>query len=336
MLVLDNRTPYAAERNWVRDPTGAHHWVVAVKATFDIAADGRLRLADEQPPPLVAPEHWGEPGLSSLRYEADLGPAKPNTDVLVNGNAVAPRGRPVAELPVALRLPGVEKTLVVTGDSVYHQGLGNRSKTSPQPFTTLPIVYERAFGGTDHDEPDAAKRSFDLRNPVGTGFAVHPSQLANRLAPNVLYPGRDPEAAGPAGFGALESFWSPRRELVGTYDAKWVEEQRPFLPKDWDPRSTLCSPVDQRPPQHLRGGELVSVVNMTPEGVLQLTLPKIYLAFTTFFGPRTEEHRSKLATVLLLTEERKLSMVWQSTLAVPLRHMDYLDRTLIKQKPYLT
>ena len=144
------------------------------------------------------------------------------------------------------------------------------------------------------------------------------------------------ERAGPAGFGPIESYWSPRRELVGTYDAKWVEEQRPFLPKDWDPRSTLCSPVDQRPRQHLRGGELVSVVNMTPDGVLQVTLPKIYLAFTTYFGQRTEEHRAKLVTVILLTDERKLSMVWQTSLPVPLRHMDYLDRTLIKQKPYLT
>lgn len=335
MLVLDNRTSYAAERNWVRDSSGAHHWVVAVKATFDIALDGRLTLADEQPPPLLAPEHWGEPGASSLRYEADLNHPKPNTDVLVNGNAHAPRGRPVAEVPVALRLPGVEKTLVVTGDSVYSQTLGNRSKTSPRPFTTMPIVYERAFGGTDHHEPNPAKRAFDLRNPVGMGFAVHPSRLANRPAPNVLYPGKEPEAAGPAGFGSIESYWSPRRELVGTYDAKWVEEQRPFLPKDWDPRSTLCSPVDQRPRQHLRGGELVSVVNMTPDGVLQVTLPKIYLAFTTFFGQRTEEHRAKLATVILLTEERKISMVWQTSLAVPLRHMDYLDRTLIKQKPYI-
>ena len=86
----------------------------------------------------------------------------------------------------------------------------------------------------------------------------------------------------------------------------------------------------------LRGGELVSVVNMTPDGVLQVTLPKIYLAFTTYFGQRTEEHRAKLVTVILLTDERKLSMVWQTSLPVPLRHMDYLDRTLIKQKPYLT
>jgi len=37
MWALKNRTPYAAERTWVRDRSGAHHWIVAVKATFDLS-----------------------------------------------------------------------------------------------------------------------------------------------------------------------------------------------------------------------------------------------------------------------------------------------------------
>jgi hypothetical protein len=55
MWMLDNQTAYAVERNWVRDKNGRHHWVVAVKATFDVGQDGRLTLADEQPPPALAP-----------------------------------------------------------------------------------------------------------------------------------------------------------------------------------------------------------------------------------------------------------------------------------------
>lgn len=79
MWSLDNRTPYAAGRNWVRDKTGAHHWLVAVKATFQVAPDGRLSLGDEQPPPLLAPIHRGDPGLSSLRADSDLLALKPGT-----------------------------------------------------------------------------------------------------------------------------------------------------------------------------------------------------------------------------------------------------------------
>ena len=83
MWALDNRTAYAAERNWIRDKNGVHHWLVAVKATFDVALDGRLKLADEQPPPLLEPEYRGEPGSSSLRLDSDLLAVKPGTTVAV-------------------------------------------------------------------------------------------------------------------------------------------------------------------------------------------------------------------------------------------------------------
>jgi hypothetical protein len=77
MWELKNRTAYAADRAWVRDRSGAHRWIVAVKATFDIEPDGALALADEQRPLLLAPEHHGQPGASSVRY-------KPFNDAAVN------------------------------------------------------------------------------------------------------------------------------------------------------------------------------------------------------------------------------------------------------------
>ena len=36
MWMLDNHTPYAAERSWTRDARGVHLWIVAVRATFDL------------------------------------------------------------------------------------------------------------------------------------------------------------------------------------------------------------------------------------------------------------------------------------------------------------
>ena len=72
MWALDNRTAYAAERNWIRDKNGVHHWLVAVKATFDVGPGGQLKLADEQPPPLLEPEYRGEPGSSSLRLRPEV------------------------------------------------------------------------------------------------------------------------------------------------------------------------------------------------------------------------------------------------------------------------
>jgi len=67
MWQVDNRTPFAAERAWVRDRNGAEVWLVAVKCTFTIEPDGTTAVAEEQPPVRRIPEHHGEPGRSSLK-----------------------------------------------------------------------------------------------------------------------------------------------------------------------------------------------------------------------------------------------------------------------------
>lgn len=106
MWAISNETAYAAERTWVRDKHGHHHWIVVVKATFEFGPHGKLRLADEQLPPLHEPEYFGAPGQSSVRYEADLIARKPTTDVIVNAHAHAPGGRPTQEVLVQLRALG--------------------------------------------------------------------------------------------------------------------------------------------------------------------------------------------------------------------------------------
>ena len=116
MWALENRTSYAAERTWVRDEAGVHPWVIAVKATFTGASDGAIALADEQRPPLREPEYAGEPGASSLRYEANLGPTEPTTNVLVLASAYARGGRPAETVPVCLRVDRWEKALLVHGE----------------------------------------------------------------------------------------------------------------------------------------------------------------------------------------------------------------------------
>ena len=64
MWQVDNRTPFAAERGWVRDRNGAEVWLVAVKCTFDIRPDGTTEVSEGQPPVLGVPEQFGEPGKS--------------------------------------------------------------------------------------------------------------------------------------------------------------------------------------------------------------------------------------------------------------------------------
>ena len=56
MWALDNQTPFAAERGWVRDRDGAEIWLVAVKASFLLLDDGTTQLAEVQEPVHLAPE----------------------------------------------------------------------------------------------------------------------------------------------------------------------------------------------------------------------------------------------------------------------------------------
>lgn len=335
MLALDNRTPYAAERAFMRDKLGADHWIVAIKATFRIEPSGKVKLDDEQLSPTLATEYWGEPGASSVKYESDLSLLKPATDILVNGSACAPQERPTDRVTVRVRVHTFEKTLLVMGPRVFYQGPVGLTTTAPKRFAKLPLRYELAYGGTDTTSPDPGRHRMDARNPVGLGFAVNSTNLENKPAPSIVYDDGNPAGRGPAGYGPLASYWSPRRELGGTYDDRWDKLQRPLLPTDWQEETLLAAPTDQRVAGYLRGGEPVELVNLTPGGILRFELPTIFLGFTTHFGTQTEEHRGRLVTVILEPDDARLTMVWQSSLKVPLRRMDYLDRTVILQKRHL-
>ncbi|HEY6877884.1 MAG TPA: DUF2169 domain-containing protein [Polyangiales bacterium] len=331
MWALRNETPYGAERTWVRDRSGGHLWVVAVRASFDVDVTGVLRLAEQQPPPLQTAEYFGEPGTSSVRAEAELGLGKPGTDIIVNASAYAPRGRPAPSVPVELRVGALRKVLLVHGERAYLSHGDSLETSAPQPFVSRPIRYEYAFGGTDQSAADAREHVSDARNPIGRGVVAPRHRRTNLLAHAIEYPAQDVRRAGPAGFGAIDRAWLPRRSYAGTYDARWERDKKPFLPDDYDDRFSHCAPSDQQLRQPLRGGERVELTHLTPEGKLAFELPRLRFSFETAFGARIETHEATLATVHIEADEKKLRMTFHTQLAVPNRECDYLDQTTIRE-----
>ena len=243
MWAVRNYTAYAAQKSWGRDKDGVHEWIVVLKGTYDINPNGTLRLADKQLEPLLLPEYNGEDGVSSLRYEADLVSPKPTTDVLINGTAYAPKGQPSSGFLVSVRIGRIHKELKVVGNRRWKAGLFGLHPSKVEPIIKVPIIYERAFGGFDHSDPDPKRQQMDTRNPVGCGLV----RREGELLPNFEYPDQSLKKGGPAGFGAIANYWSPRRELQGTYDEAWQKSRFPLLPADWDPRSLLCSPLGPAP-----------------------------------------------------------------------------------------
>ncbi|GGY36875.1 DUF2169 family type VI secretion system accessory protein [Pseudoduganella albidiflava] len=336
MWQLENSTPFAAERGWARDRDGAEVWLVAVKATFDIAPDGTTAVSAIQPPVLRIPEYHGEAAMSSIRYEADLVLAKKTTDIIVVGNAHAPGGQPVTQCDAGFRVGPLQKVVRIFGDR--HWAGGRLSE--PEPFTVMPIVYERAYGGLDSKSarPD---RDWDWRNPVGCGFAAAKEHLAGMAAPNVEFPdsliAAWDDRPEPAGFGAFAGHWQPRAAFAGTYDDAWMRERQPLPPADFDERFYQCAPRDQQAAQFLKGGEPVALVNLSPHGRLQFALPKVRLGFETrFFDGSSEVHTVRnLHTVIIEPEFPRVSLVWHSALPCHFK-VQLLERTTVTLKDDLS
>src|SRR5262245_5483804 len=108
MVPLTNATPFTAESFVLPDADCQETLLVVLVAVF-VDRGGRLELADEQRPVRVADVHHGEPGASSVRYEAELALDKPRVDVLLNGRAYAPGGRPVQRVSVELLMGAMHK-----------------------------------------------------------------------------------------------------------------------------------------------------------------------------------------------------------------------------------
>jgi hypothetical protein len=332
MWQVDNRTPFAAERAWIRDRNGAEVWLVALKCTFDINPDGTTTISAEQPPVLRVPEYHGEPGRSSIKYEADLVLTKPTSDVLVVGHAHAPAGRPVTQLEAGFRIGPLQKSLRISGDRFW----GSVGPSAPESFVSMPLVYERAFGGVDLKSAHP-ERDWEWRNPVGTGFAVARDNLTGTALPNIEYPNDMvngwKDRPRPAGFGAIAAHWQPRVAFAGTYGDTWMAERQPLLPDDFDDRFFQCAPQDQQSPGFLRGGEPVTLHHLSPFGELRFTLPKVFVGFETrFYGGGREIHQNRrLHSVILEPDFPRVSLVWHSALPCHVK-VQRLDRTVLTLK----
>lgn len=338
MWLVINRTPYATGSTWVQDKDANKIWLVVLKATFDIRPDGSCQLCDQQIPVLQIAKPLGEFGQSSLIYEADLFGIKTCTDILVRGSAWSPRDEPATAVDVQLSLGAIRKRLRVFGDRVWERGAFGVAPSSPQPFESMPIVYERAYGGWDRAAQDAAEHRMESRNPIGVGFALSADHCVGRPLPNIEWPDRLIDSwkdrPPPAGLNAVECHWTPRRELAGTYDEAWLDNRFPLWAQDFNPRYNNCAPADQQADGFLRGGESVELLNLSADGQMRFQLPRIQPLFETRFKQESVEHRAQLCSVIIEPDASRLIMAWQTSLICNQR-MDDLDATVVSQKRML-
>jgi len=326
MLQLKNSTPFAASMALFPNERGIDTLYLMVKASFKIGS--QWTLSDEQAPLLEADEYWGEPNDSSIKYASDFHIGKPVTDIIMLGNAYSPNAEAVKQLDVNLEVGKVNKTVRVFGNRVWKDG----RITAAEPFQTMPLVYEKAFGGSHI--VDENEHLLEDKNPVGTGFSgkrsiseMNDIPLPNLEDPEMLIQ-QHTDQPEPACFAVSSPTWKPRVDFVGTYDEAWQTQRAPYLPDDFDRRFFNMAHNNLIYPGYLEGGEQVRITNMHTTGDMQFNLPQVNLLSQVEMNNRRENPAFNLETLLLEPNQLQLSMVWRAALPCDKQALKIKDITI--------
>jgi hypothetical protein len=320
------------------EPSGRELLVVVIKGTFVLPKPGeQLRLHEEQLPLVMADTFTGEPGKSAVLHEIDFAPRKHACDVLLNGSAYAPGGRPAQRVQVGLSVGPMRKSFDVVGPRVWQAGLTGIRASEPRYFVQQPISYDVAFGGVDQESEDPSEHDAFMLNPVGLGFRKQlksewvdgkPLPLTEESGEAVSWPAN---AYKPMAFGPMGRGWQQRSCFAGTYDQTWLDNDFPFLPKDFDERYYQAAPLDQQLPLPREPLE-ITLINLTPDGRRQFTLPN-FEAPVHVFPKRSacEHHQARVDTIMLDCDRALLTVTWR--LVRPLqRNMHEIAQVMVGKR----
>ncbi|HEY4120365.1 MAG TPA: DUF2169 domain-containing protein, partial [Byssovorax sp.] len=254
--IVDDATSFtAALVAWqIRPPTDS--MTVVVKGSFALVPDAPAAALEESDFP-IGDLHVDDDPTKSLAYASDLAPLKPMADVVATGHAYAP-GKRAPAMQVTLKFGagkrGFSRTLNVYGDRRWRSTVVTTAPSDPEAFESMPITWERAFGGP----------SFD-KNPCGVGHKAAAgadgiARLPNveLTSPRIVSPG---DAPAPAGFGPIAPTWKERWSKLGTYDRAWFKQRWPYFPADFDWTHFQTAPAPQQLP-YLAGDESFEIVGM--------------------------------------------------------------------------
>jgi hypothetical protein len=335
LLEIRNRTPYEVAIFPGLDKEGYDTATVLVKGTFLLnRRDQELAIAEEQAPILHADAFRGSPESASIQYASDVSPVKAATDVLFEGHVHPPRG--VESIDVSLSVGKFRKSVLVFGNRFWVRSGQNWEMSAPAQLRRTPLIYENAFGGADLFDPDPAAHAWEERNPVGTGFSTgkRAAQLEGLRLPNIEDPQlliKSPtDRPRPAGFGPVGRSWMPRRALGGTYDDRWKAERFPLLPQDFDDRFHQAAPADQMLPQHLVGGEVVSMTNVSELGVVRFSVPRRRVAVEASLKGRRKDLAPVMDTLFIEPDAQRVVLSWRTTFRCP-RSFLYIEYVKVSE-----
>lgn len=277
--------------------------IVVLKATFQVQPDGAI-IPDPEQLPLEEKDQETPYGM----MDGEHAPIKENADLLILGQAYAPENRPVGRMPVEIRLGDFRNRLMVFGDRHWTRQF---VLSRPQPFLSMPIVYDNAYGG-DARHLDEIQAPYPP-NPLGKGFVVLEEDVEGVPLPNI----EDPDELiqnwkdqpTPGGFAPLPRFSS----LRGLRGARVDLEQKqttiePLYFNSAHPKMML--------PELPLGAE-GEVQGMTREGVWRFKLPELYISVVVSLGGATSRFLMRPDTLCLMPDDKRFFLLLRHAFVYP-------------------
>lgn len=238
---------------WRFEPSAGERLVVVVKATFDLVPEGPCPLSSKQAL-VTGDEPWDGDVEASNRYDSDLALLKPCGEWWLTGTLQ--REEPARELACRARVGGLETRFSVIGDRWWEPAGG---MSAPAPFTTMPLRWERCFGGPGWRE-----------NPLGAGLALDRADPSGRVRlPNIEQADRlirsPRERPASAAAWPIPRAWPKRMKLLGSYGGDYLSERWPYFAEDMSWAHFLAAPEAQRLGRgYWRGDEEIELAELHP------------------------------------------------------------------------
>jgi uncharacterized protein YjbI with pentapeptide repeats len=305
---------------------------IIVKGTFDLVHDAPARARAESDLP-IGDLCLDDDPEKSLVHASDFAVRKPKADVTAVGHAYAPGGSSTAAQVVFRFGSGknrFERALAVFGDRHWQGNVISLAPTAPLPFSKIPLVYERAFGGPSYE-----------KNPLGVGHKAASGPDGVARLPNVETPNKLVTSPGderpPASFAPVPATWKERWSKLGTYDRAWFKTRWPYFPEDFDWTHFQAAPAPQQL-EHLVGDEPFELVGMHPEHpALRGSLPGVR---ARTFIQQTKEHKATFAEVRLVldtaafdVDANKLDLVWRGFVEVSDEDAPEIQHVFVMSEP---
>jgi hypothetical protein len=197
-------------------PEGRRRIGLVLKRTYIFQNGGGCDVAEEdRQEPLsseeVPYEELEPPRVSPVRLDNDMFAFRPKTDLVVQGSAYTYFSG-VSMTHVSVRIGNFQRAIRVYGDRPLIRGLDGSLQFGPaEPFDSMPVRYDRAYGGVDvtallrRPAPKMLRELAQVvpelpvdtdtpfhyaRNPCGRGFLIHDDEesLAAVQVPNLEFP----------------------------------------------------------------------------------------------------------------------------------------------------